>query len=133
MEEKINIAEMTADVVAAFVSKNKISTGELPDLITSVHNTFARLTGQPAPAAEVDQPPAVPVNRSITDDYIVCLEDGMSFKSLKRHLRSHHDLSPEQYRDKWGLPADYPMVAHSYSVKRSKLAREIGLGRTTDK
>lgn len=130
MEDKNILAEITADVVSAYVTRNKIQASELPGLITSVHNTFSRLSGQEMVNPEVAQLPAVPIGRSVTDSYLVCLEDGMEFKSLKRHLKSHHNLSPEQYRERWGLPADYPMVAPSYSLKRSRLAREIGLGRT---
>lgn len=129
MEDKSLLARITADVVSSYVSKNKVAASELPGLITSVHNTFTRLSGQEVFSPSLEQPPAVPIGRSITENHLVCLEDGMEFKSLKRHLKSHHNLSPEQYREKWGLPADYPMVAPSYSLKRSRLAREIGLGR----
>ncbi len=130
MEDKNILAEITADVVSAYVTRNKVPASELPGLISSVHQTFARLVGQEVGNPQISQLPAVPVGRSVTDDFLVCLEDGMEFKSLKRHLKSHHNLSPEQYREKWSLPVDYPMVAPSYSLKRSKLAREIGLGRT---
>ncbi len=129
MEDKNLLAEITADVVSSYVAKNKIPADELPGLITTIHNTFARLSGQEVATPLVEQIPAVPVSRSISDDYLVCLEDGMEFKSLKRHLKSHHNLSPEQYREKWALPVDYPMVAPSYSLKRSRLAKENGLGR----
>ncbi len=129
MEDKNLLAEITADVVSSYVAKNKIPAAELPGLITTIHNTFARLSGQEVAMPLVEQIPAVAVNRSVSDDYLVCLEDGMEFKSLKRHLKSHHNLSPEQYREKWALPADYPMVAPSYSLKRSRLAKENGLGR----
>ncbi len=131
MQDKDLLAELTADVVSSYISKNKVSIAELPELITSVHNTFDRLAGGQNTAPVIDQTPAVPINRSITEHHLVCLEDGLEFKSLKRHLRSHHNLSPEQYREKWGLPADYPMVTSSYSQKRSKLAKESGLGRAT--
>lgn len=129
MEDKNLLAELTADIVSSYVEKNKVPVGELPDLIISIHNTFANLSGQEVFNPAVTQSPAVPVNRSVSENHLVCLEDGMEFKSLKRHLKSHHNLSPEQYREKWGLPADYPMVAPSYSLKRSKLAKENGLGR----
>lgn len=129
MDDKKLLAKITANVVASFVSKNKVPATELPNLIASVHNTFAHLTGHQTSDPAVEQSPAVPIARSISENHLVCLEDGMEFKSLKRHLRSHHNLSPEQYREKWGLPADYPMVAPSYSLKRSRLAKENGLGR----
>jgi len=129
MEDKRLLAEITADVVASYVAKNEVSLSELPELIASVHNAFASLAGDEGPQALVDQAPAVPIKQSISENHLVCLEDGLEFKSLKRHLRSHHNLSAEQYRERWGLPADYPMVAPSYSRKRSKLAKENGLGR----
>ena len=129
MDDKKLLAKITADVVSSYVGKNKVPATELPNLIASVHNTFSNLAGHDVSASSPEQPPAVPINRSVTENHLVCLEDGMEFKSLKRHLKSHHNLSPEQYRDKWGLPADYPMVAPSYSLKRSRLAKENGLGR----
>jgi len=131
MEDKNLLAEITADVVSSYVTKNEVSLSELPDLIASVHAIFARLgsIGENAIQANADQSPAVPISESISENHLVCLEDGLEFKSLKRHLRSHHGLSADQYREKWGLDADYPMVAPSYSKKRSKLAKENGLGR----
>lgn len=116
-------------IVSAYVRNNSVETAELPDLIRNVHAALVGLsiTGEPAPEPPK---PAVPVKKSIYKDYLVCLEDGMKFKSLKRHLRSKYGLSPEEYRAKWGLPADYPMVAPGYSEKRSKLAKKMGLGRT---
>jgi predicted transcriptional regulator len=125
--------ERVADIVAAYVSNNAIPTSELPQLIASVHGAITRLAGpvaEPEPAPLV---PAVPVKKSVTPDYIVCLEDGKKFKSLKRHLRTHYDLSPEQYRAKWGLPRDYPMVAPAYAEARSKLAKSMGLGQQRKK
>ncbi len=117
-------------IVSAYVRNNTLHTAELPDLIRSVHAALMGLSG--TPAAETEAPrPAVPVKKSIYKDYIICLEDGQKFKSLKRHLRSKYALSPDEYRQKWGLPADYPMVAPGYSEKRSKLAKKMGLGRTT--
>jgi len=115
------------EIVSAYVRNNAVDTGELPDLIRSVHRSLIELSGA-EPAPEV-QKPAVTVKKSIQHDYLVCLEDGMKFKSLKRHLRSKYDMSPEEYREKWGLPADYPMVAPGYSAQRSKLAKKMGLGR----
>jgi len=132
MEDKNLLAEITADVVSSYVSKNKVAIGELPDLIVSIHDIFSRLThvGDEIGQVADDLVPAVPLGESITENYLICLEDGLKFKSLKRHLRSHHQMSAEQYREKWELPADYPMVAPSYSKKRSKLARENGLGKS---
>ena len=130
MEDKNLLAEITADVVSSYVAKNEVALIDLPDLIMSVHKIFAQLGGvTEVEETVVDQTPAVPISASISENHLVCLEDGLQFKSLKRHLRSHHGLSADQYREKWGLPADYPMVAPSYSQKRSKLAKENGLGR----
>ena len=133
MEDKNLLAEITANVVSSYVGKNKVPASELPDLISSVHRAFVQLALPPETAPATAQPPAVPVNKSVSDNHLVCLEDGMEFKSLKRHLKSYHNLTPEQYREKWGLPADYPMVAPSYSLKRSRLAKENGLGRAVAK
>jgi predicted transcriptional regulator len=123
------LIELTADVVAAYVSNNPVPVGELPNLIADIHAALGRV-GTPVeqPAAE-KQKPAVNPKRSVHDDYIVCLEDGKKFKSLKRHLMTHYDLTPEQYREKWGLDANYPMVAPNYAAARSKLAKKMGLGR----
>lgn len=128
MDEKSEVIEMTADIVSAYVGNNTIATSDLPALIQSVHRALANITGGAEPAEVAPKEPAVPVRRSITPDYLICLEDGRKFKSLKRHLRSRYNLTPEQYRDKWGLPADYPMVAPSYAVARSQLAKKMGLG-----
>ena len=125
---------MAADIVAAYVGNNTVSQGDLPRLIAGVYQALQSATGSPAPKeAAVDLKPAAPVRKSITPDYLICLEDGKKFKSLKRHLRSHYNLSPEQYREKWGLPADYPMVAPNYAAARSKLAKNMGLGRRSGK
>ena len=118
--------ELTTEIVAAYVSNNPVQSSELSNLIRSVHSTLTGLSGSSAEA--VDIKPAIPVKKSVTDDHIVCLEDGKKFKSLKRHLRAKYDMTPEEYREKWGLPYDYPMVAPSYARKRSKLAKEMGLG-----
>jgi predicted transcriptional regulator len=117
-------------IVSAYVRNNTLQTSELPDLIRSVHAALMDLS---RPPGEVPVPPkpAVPVKKSIYKDYLICLEDGLKFKSLKRHLRSKYAMSPEEYRARWGLPADYPMVAPGYSEKRSKLAKKMGLGRNT--
>jgi predicted transcriptional regulator len=120
--------EQTAQIVAAYVAKNFVSLTDLPALISSVHKALAGATGMGGSEPEAAKPPAVTVRRSIQQDYLVCLEDGRKFKSLKRHLRTDHDLSPEGYRAKWGLPKTYPMVAPSYSLARSDLAKAMGLG-----
>lgn len=122
------VLEMTAEVVAAYVSNNPVSSLELPNLIGDIFGAFSKLTGPNGIAAEKLKP-AVSIKKSLTDEYLICLEDGKKFKSLKRHLRSHYDISPEEYRKKWGLPSDYPMVAPAYAKARSRLAREMGLGR----
>lgn len=129
--------EMAVGIVAAYVSHNSLRATDLPELISTVHASIRQLAqGQaPAPAAPQDVP-AVPIKKSVTKDYIVCLEDGKKFKSLRRHLSSFHNLTPEQYRAKWGLPSDFPMVAPSYSATRSQLAKDSGLGhvsRTADR
>ncbi|MBJ6988183.1 MULTISPECIES: MucR family transcriptional regulator [unclassified Devosia] len=124
-----DLVELSTEIVSAYVSHNAVSPGDLPRLISDVHNALRTLrTNEPAVQVE-ELKPAVPVRKSVNNDYIICLEDGKKFKSLKRHLRTHYNLSPEEYREKWGLPADYPMVAPSYSATRSKLAKDNGLGR----
>jgi predicted transcriptional regulator len=121
--------ELTADIVAAYVSHHTVAVGELPALISQVHAALAQVAGRRSePTGETAKLPAVAVKKSITSDHLVCLEDGKKFKSLKRHLRSQYDMSPEQYREKWGLPADYPMVAPNYAEARSRLAKQMGLG-----
>lgn len=124
-----NVAYATG-IVSAYVRNNTLNTNELPELIRSVHAALVSLS---KPADDEPEPlkPAVPVKKSVFKEHIVCLEDGQKFKSLKRHLRSKYGLSPDEYRQKWGLPADYPMVAPGYSEKRSKLAKKMGLGRST--
>ena len=123
------LMELTSEVISSYVGKNPVSTAELPSLIAEVHNAFYLLSLRKGEPEKVELKPAVNPKKSVFEDYIICLEDGKQFKSLKRHLRSHFDMSPEEYREKWGLPHDYPMVAPSYSVRRSNLAREKGLGR----
>lgn len=123
------LIELTADVVAAYVSNNPVPAGELPNLIADVHAALGRVGGGTEPAPADKQKPAVNPKRSVHDDYIVCLEDGKKFKSLKRHLMTHHSMTPEEYREKWNLPRDYPMVAPSYAAARSSLAKQMGLGR----
>nr|WP_047576991.1 MucR family transcriptional regulator [Methylobacterium sp. ZNC0032] len=119
---------MVADIVSAYVANNSVPVSELPGLIASTHAAMSNLGTAPAPAPEEKAVPAVPVKKSITPDYLICLEDGKKFKSLKRHLRTSYDMSPEQYRAKWNLPADYPMVAPAYAEARSNLAKKMGLG-----
>ncbi|XBQ15855.1 MAG: MucR family transcriptional regulator [Oceanicaulis sp.] len=122
------LLRMTTDIVASFLTHNSVPAESVPDMIKSVHATMKDIaTDQPKP--EPKAKPAVPVSKSVTDDYIVCLEDGKKLKMLKRYLRSQYHMSPEDYRRKWGLPADYPMVAPNYSKRRSEFAKEIGLGR----
>ena len=128
MDEKSEVIEMTADIVSAYVGNNTVSAGDLPSLIQSVHRALAGVSsGQEAPEATPKEP-AVPVRRSITPDYLVCLEDGRKFKSLKRHLRTKYNMSPVEYRAIWNLPKDYPMVAPNYAKARSDLAKQMGLG-----
>ena len=119
---------LTADIVAAHVSNNSVAVSDLPVLIANVHGALSGLGGT-APAPEVKQEPAVSVRSSIKPDYIVCLEDGKKLKMLKRYLRTNYDMSPEEYRQRWDLPSDYPMVAPNYAEKRRELAKQIGLGR----
>jgi predicted transcriptional regulator len=120
--------ELTASIVSAYVSNNSVPSGDLPALIGQVHSALSRVSsGYSEPVSEPPKP-AVSVKKSITPDHIVCLEDGKKFKSLKRHLRSQYNMTPEQYREKWGLPPDYPMVAPNYAAARSRLAKQMGLG-----
>ena len=128
MEENSNLLEMTADMFSAYVSNNTVSPEGVAALIGTIHSTMTQLsTGGVQPEPEVKEP-AVPIRKSITPDYLICLEDGRKFKSLKRHLRTKYDMSPEEYRAKWGLPKDYPMVAPNYAKARSDLAKQMGLG-----
>ncbi|MGB3643535.1 MAG: MucR family transcriptional regulator [Mesorhizobium sp.] len=121
--------EMTADLVSAYVTNNPVPVAELPALIAQVHQSLSGLgSATSVPVAEA-QKPAINPKRSIHEDYIVCLEDGKKFKSLKRHLSTHYDMTPGQYREKWNLPHDYPMVAPGYAAARSALAKQMGLGR----
>lgn len=126
--EKEGLIDLAADIVAAYVSKNTVPAGELSGLIRDVYGALDHVAKQPDAAEQVELKPAVSIRRSVTPDYIICLEDGKKFKSLKRHLRTHYDLSPEEYREKWSLPHDYPMVAPNYAKSRSELAKKMGLG-----
>ena len=128
MDEKNEVIEMTADIVSAYVGNNTVSAAELPALIQSVHRALAGVSGGAEVVEAAPRDPAVPIRRSITPDFIICLEDGRKFKSLKRHLRTKYNMSPEDYRAKWGLPKDYPMVAPNYAKARSDLAKQMGLG-----
>jgi predicted transcriptional regulator len=120
--------ELTAEIVSAYVSNNTVPAAEIPALIHQVYVALARVSGGSGDAPAEPLKPAVSVKKSITPDHIVCLEDGKKFKSLKRHLRTQYNMTPEQYREKWGLGADYPMVAPNYAAARSQLAKQMGLG-----
>ncbi|MTI08743.1 MucR family transcriptional regulator [Curvivirga aplysinae] len=123
-----SLLELTSEIVAAHVSNNSVNAEELPALIEQVYSTLANV-GSGGDAIDDDQPiTAVPIKKSITPDYIICLEDGKKLKMLKRHLKTAYDMTPEEYKERWGLPADYPMVAPNYAKQRSKLAKKIGLG-----
>lgn len=125
---QFGLIDLAAKIVAAYVSNNPVPQAELPQLIRDVHQSLDQLAATPAAEVRPAAKPAVPVRKSIFDDYLICLEDGKKFKSLRRHLRSHYDMSPEEYREKWNLPSDYPMVAPNYAKTRSRLAKQIGLG-----
>lgn len=130
MSEQTNHTEIlsfTADIVAAHLSNNTVPQTEIPALIERIYKTLTGLGGSGPSLAERPQP-AVPIKKSVTPDYIVCLEDGKKLKMLKRHLKTAYDMSPEEYRERWGLPADYPIVAPNYAKQRSRLAKDIGLG-----
>jgi predicted transcriptional regulator len=125
------LLRMTTEVVAAYVSNNTLATGQLGDVIHAVYNSLRALDGQVVEAPAEVLKPAVPVRKSITPEYLVCLEDGKKLKMLKRHLRSTYNMTPDEYRAKWGLGPDYPMVAPKYAQQRSDFAKKIGLGRGT--
>lgn len=126
-EQSVQIIELTAGIAASYVENNSVALSDLPALIRSIH---AALTGvnQPVEVVAVKQTPAVSIRKSLGEDFLICLEDGRKFKSLKRHLSSKYNLSPEDYRTKWDLPKDYPMVAPAYAAARSALAKQMGLG-----
>jgi len=126
---ELDLTSLTADIVSAYVAHNVLSGEKLPEFIGSVYAALSKASVQDVEPPQVELKPAVPVKKSVTPDYIICLEDGKKFKSLKRHLRSEYDMSPEEYREKWELPRDYPMVAPSYAAARSSLAKSMGLGR----
>jgi predicted transcriptional regulator len=123
-----NFIALTANIVSAYVSNNSVPAAEIPALIDQVHTALSRVSSHQSVALAEPLKPAVPVKKSITPEHIVCLEDGKKFKSLKRHLRTQYNMTPEQYREKWNLPPDYPMVAPNYAAARSKLAKQMGLG-----
>ncbi|MEM9377309.1 MAG: MucR family transcriptional regulator [Pseudomonadota bacterium] len=125
---QLDLLTQAAEIVAAYVSNNAISAADLPALLTTVHQKLGELATE-QPAAEKPEP-AVPIKKSITDHHIICLEDGAKLKMLKRYLRTRYNLSPEEYRKRWGLPADYPMVAPEYARRRSDFAKKIGLGKS---
>lgn len=128
MEERAEIIEMTADIVSAYVGNNEVGAADLPMLIQAVHSALKGVSTAVEPVEAAPKEPAVPIKRSVTPEFLVCLEDGRKFKSLKRHLRTKYNMSPEDYRAKWGLPKDYPMVAPNYAKARSDLAKQMGLG-----
>lgn len=132
-QQNYELLGLTTDIVAAHIGNQQVANEEIPALIQSVYQTLAGLNQSAQELAiQADRPqPAVPIKKSVTPDYIVCLEDGKKLKMLKRHLSTAYDMSPEEYRERWGLPADYPMVAPNYAKQRSKLAKEIGLGKKT--
>lgn len=128
-----DLAELTADIVSAYVSKNAVRSNDLPSLISEVHQALVGLRQEPkAPEPVEPLKPAVPIKKSITPDYLISLENGQKFRSLKRHLMTSYGMTPDDYRAKWGLPADYPMVAPNYAAQRSELAKSLGLGRKSD-
>lgn len=126
---ELDLTSLTADVVSAYVAHNVISSEKLPDFIGSVYAALSKASVQGVEPPAVELKPAISIKKSVTPEYIVCFEDGKKFKSLKRHLRTHYDMSPEEYRERWGLPRDYPMVAPAYAAARSRLAKSMGLGR----
>jgi len=128
MNSKTELVELTTEIVSAYVSNNALTAGDLPALINDVHLALHSAVSQGENPTAPPQKPAISPRKSITPEFIICLEDGKKFKSLKRHLRTHYDLTPEEYREKWGLARDYPMVAPNYAAARSKLAKNMGLG-----
>jgi predicted transcriptional regulator len=129
MPNNDDLMRMTSDIVSSFVSNNPVTAENLPEVIRSVYRTVSGLSGTIEARIEDRPRPAVPVSKSVTSDYIICLEDGRKLKMLKRYLRARYDMSPEEYRRRWGLPADYPMVAPNYTERRSEFAKKIGLGK----
>jgi predicted transcriptional regulator len=131
--DKPDLVELTSEIVSAYVSNNAVVPADLPAMIADVHEALSRAAQRIGGGEREELKPAIALKKSVTPDYIVCLEDGKKFKSLKRHLRTHYNLSPEEYREKWGLPHDYPMVAPNYAAARSQLAKQMGLGTRKEK
>ncbi|HEX6001805.1 MAG TPA: MucR family transcriptional regulator [Hyphomicrobiaceae bacterium] len=131
--DKSSLVALTASIVSAYVSKNTLGREDIPAMIADVHEALSRASQRTEAVEREELKPAVAPKKSIHDDYIICLEDGKKFKSLKRHLRTHYNLSPEEYREKWGLAHDYPMVAPRYAAARSQLAKQMGLGTRKEK
>jgi predicted transcriptional regulator len=128
LNDNADLIDLAADIVSAYVSNNTVPSADLPSLIADVFAALQKTSAGEVEVAAEPLKPAVSVKKSVTPDYIICLEDGKKFKSLKRHLRTHYELTPEEYREKWSLPADYPMVAPNYAAARSELAKKMGLG-----
>lgn len=128
MDKQRDLVDMAATIVSAFVSANQVAPQDLPGLIRTVHGALKEVSGAAVAGPELGQEPAVAIKKSVTPDFIICLEDGKKFKSLKRHLRTRYTMTPDEYRAKWGLPHDYPMVAPNYAKERSNLAKRMGLG-----
>ena len=131
--DRPDLVGLTAEIVSAYVSKNTVGREDLGSIISDVHDALSRASNRAGGAEREELKPAIALKKSVTPDYIVCLEDGKKYKSLKRHLRTHYNLSPEEYREKWGLPHDYPMVAPNYAAARSQLAKQMGLGTRKEK
>ncbi len=130
---KSDLVGLTAEIISAYVSNNAIAKEDLASMIADVHDALSKASQRLGPPEREELRPAVALKKSVTPDYIICLEDGKKFKSLKRHLRTHYNLSPEEYREKWNLPHDYPMVAPNYAAARSNLAKQMGLGTRREK
>lgn len=128
MTDKAALMDMTAKIVSAYIGNNAVKTSDIPELIRDTFVALESVDDSDAQSEAAAPVPAISIDDSVTDDFIICLEDGKQFKSLKRHIRTHYDLSPEEYREKWDLPKDYPMVAPNYAKARSKLAKQMGLG-----
>ena len=126
--EKGELVELTTEIVSAYVSNNAVVVSDLPGMIAEVYDALSKAAARASQPLKEELKPAISVKKSVMPDYIICLEDGKKFKSLKRHLRTHYSLTPEEYREKWGLPHDYPMVAPNYAAARSELAKKMGLG-----
>src|SRR5262245_25628885 len=131
--DKTDLVQLTSQIISAYVSNNTVVPADLAGIIADVHDALSKVSQRVCNSEREELKPAIALKKSVTPDYIVCLEDGKKFKSLKRHLRTHYNLSPEEYRDKWGLPHDYPMVAPNYAAARSQLAKQMGLGTRREK